>query len=101
MHRGSIMEVTTINRVYSCGTTLRIVKNIDSVRHRARGSLVEPWASIRVVKTSVDTEGAVGGLASTVTPELVDLQELRTTSCKKSLSTHDVLVGCCRRCSKS
>ena len=52
MHRGSIMEVTTINRVYSCGTTLRIVKNIDSVRHRARGSLVEPWASIRVVKTS-------------------------------------------------
>ena len=43
------------------------------------------------MKPLVDTDGAVGGLASTITPGLVDLQErvrdLKATSCRKSMST--------------
>ena len=42
--------------------------HVDSFRHRARGSIVEPWASARAVNPLVKTEGAVGGLASSRTP---------------------------------
>ena len=85
------MEVTTIDRVGIVGgTALPIVENIDSFRLRARRSFVELWASVRAAKPLVDTEGAVGGLASTITHELVDLQkrvrDLRATLCKNSMS---------------
>ena len=37
---------------------------------------MEPWASVRAVNPLVETEGAVGGLASSLTSDLVNLQEL-------------------------
>ena len=59
---------------------------------------MEPWASVRAVNPWVGTEGEVGGLASSITPELVNLQErvrdLKAALSKKSARGFESFRGC-------
>ena len=52
---------------------------------------MEQWASIRAVSPLVDTEGG-SGLASSITPELVNLQE-RVRDLKAALSKKSTSAG--------
>ena len=42
--------------------------HVGSFWHRAQGSIVERWASVRAVNRLVDTGGGLGGSASSITP---------------------------------
>ena len=74
---GSILEVTTIDRASNVDSTALFIEvTIDSFQRRARRNIVDPWAGVRAVNLLVETEGAVGGLASSITPDLMSLQKL-------------------------